>query len=257
MSNKPLLSIPVLLTLTLTTLSLFTFTVLLLTPYHILPRILLPVCQNLDANPERTHGRPFYERPELERTSTNTSAVSADEPRTWESLLLPPSGGGIRSYTDPDTKKDTDDEEPLTWGISMMHQLHCLIVLRGIVFPETTENKINSTSQAHSDDVKFDSTHWAHCFDYIAQGILCAADDTIERPRDAVNGHGKTVSQVDGEGSVHQCRDARVLWEASMGSMDEPVDLADWREGVGVRTFMGKTVERMTGVPKVYTLGMK
>ncbi|PWY89303.1 hypothetical protein BO70DRAFT_426927 [Aspergillus heteromorphus CBS 117.55] len=253
--SKPLLSTPVLLTFTLTTLFVFTFTVLLLTPYHILPHILLPVCQNLDANPERTHGRPFYERPELERTTTDDPGF-----RTWESLLLPPSGGGIISYTDPepDSPNHTHThDQPLTWGISMMHQLHCLIVLRGIVFPESTENKINSTSQAHSGDEGHDGKHWAHCFDYIAQGILCAADDTIERPRDVVNGHGQTVSQIDGEGSVHQCRDARVLWEASMASRDEPVDLAHWREGVGVRAFMGKSVQRREGVPQLYTLGMK
>ncbi|GKZ75429.1 hypothetical protein AnigIFM56816_000082 [Aspergillus niger] len=258
MSKTPLYT-PCLISLILTTLFLTTITILLLTPPTFFPRIIPPICpsQSQSLSPDQTHGRVFNERPELERTVNDS-----DEVRTWESILLPPGGGGIRSHTIPDsihlTADEKKEEKVLSWGISMFHQLHCLIVLRAIVFPETTENTINSTSQAHSGDMLHDKVHWAHCFDYIAQGILCAADDTIERPRKTQVRHGKTIFDVDGVGAVHQCRDAKVLWQASVKSLEEPVDMENWREGVGVRAFLG---ERKMGqdeeVPELYTLGME
>lgn len=173
MSKTPLYT-PCLISLVLTTLFLTTITILLLTPPTFLPRIIPPICpsQSQSLSPDQTHGRVFNERPELERTVNDS-----DEVRTWESILLPPGGGGIRSHTIPDsihlTADEKKEEKVLSWGISMFHQLHCLIVLRAIVFPETTENTINSTSQAHSGDMLHDKVHWAHCFDYIAQVCFC------------------------------------------------------------------------------------
>ncbi|PYH72280.1 uncharacterized protein BO88DRAFT_423112 [Aspergillus vadensis CBS 113365] len=256
--SKTSLYTPCLISLILTTLFLTTITILLLTPPTFLPHIIPPICPSQSLSlPDQTHGRVFNERPELERTVNDS-----DEVQTWESILLPPGGGGILSHTIPDrihlTADEKKEEKLLSWGISMFHQLHCLIVLRAIVFPETTENKINSTSQAHSGNMMHDKVHWAHCFDYIAQGILCAADDTIERPRKTKDWRGKTIFDIDGVGAVHQCRDARALWQASVKSIEEPVDMQGWREGVGVRAFLG---ERKMGndeeVPELYTLGME
>ncbi|GKZ37157.1 hypothetical protein AbraIFM66950_008580 [Aspergillus brasiliensis] len=245
--SKISLHTPCLVSLALTTLFLITITILLLTPPNFLPHIIPPICpsQSPSLSPDHTHGRVFNERPELERTSNDS-----DEVQTWESILLPPGGGGIRSHTIPDsihlTADEKKEEKVFSWGISMFHQLHCLIVLRAIVFPETTENKVNSTSQAHSGDMMHD------------KGILCAADDTIERPRKTKVRHGKTIFDVDGVGAVHQCRDARVLWQTSVESMKEPVDMEGWREGVGVRAFLGESkMGEDEEVPELYSLGME
>lgn len=84
-----------------------------------------------------------------------------DTNRSWESLLLPENGGILKVRTHNNTITD--------YGISMFHQLHCLTVLRGLIFPETSQHHGASTSPSHSGDEHEDAVHWAHCFDYIAQ----------------------------------------------------------------------------------------
>ncbi|PWY71057.1 hypothetical protein BO94DRAFT_539592 [Aspergillus sclerotioniger CBS 115572] len=57
---------------------------------------------------------------------------------------------------------------------------------------------------------------------------------------------------------MHQCRGARVLWETSMRSVDEPMDMAGWQAGVGAREFLGeRMVKEKMDVPDLYTLGME
>lgn len=48
--------------------------------------------------------------------------------------------------------------------------------------------------------------HLEHCFDYIRQGIMCAADPTIE----SVHHHAEDVAQDNGWGNTHICRS----WDA-------------------------------------------
>lgn len=48
--------------------------------------------------------------------------------------------------------------------------------------------------------------HLEHCFDYIRQGIMCAADPTIE----SVHHHAEDVAQDNGWGNTHMCRS----WDA-------------------------------------------
>ncbi|PYI35211.1 hypothetical protein BP00DRAFT_268799 [Aspergillus indologenus CBS 114.80] len=89
-------------------------------------------------------------------------------PKTsWESLLLPQNGGILKVRTSNNTVTD--------YGISMFHQLHCLTVLRGLIFPETTHHHgAPTTSPSHSGDAHEDAVHWEHCFEYIAQvSCLC------------------------------------------------------------------------------------
>ena len=50
------------------------------------------------------------------------------------------------------------------------------------------------------------SAHLLHCFDYLRQGIMCAADSTLE----AVDVDG---TSTDGWGSVHECRNFDALFE--------------------------------------------
>jgi Mycotoxin biosynthesis protein UstYa len=75
---------------------------------------------------------------------------------TFESLLLPRNGGFLKVRMSDDPEIVTD------YGISMFHQLHCLAVLRELVFSG------NFTSQA-GHHAREERVHWAHCFDYLAQ----------------------------------------------------------------------------------------
>ena len=50
------------------------------------------------------------------------------------------------------------------------------------------------------------SVHMQHCFDYIRQALMCAADPTLEKRDDMVGG-------VRGWHTTHQCRNFEALKE--------------------------------------------
>ncbi|RAK89401.1 hypothetical protein BO79DRAFT_264969 [Aspergillus costaricaensis CBS 115574] len=178
-----------------------------------------------------------------------------DTHRSWESLLLPENGGILKVRTDNNTITD--------YGISMFHQLHCLTVLRGLIFPETSQHHGASTSPSHSGDEHEDAVHWAHCFDYIAQfentndekSIICAADGTIEPPHSAINRDGNRILVIDGIGHAHQCRDPESLWRAVRDSGSNPVNLSEVKDTVGHSEFPLKeeaTCQGACSMPEPY-----
>ncbi|KAF2276344.1 uncharacterized protein EI97DRAFT_377412 [Westerdykella ornata] len=91
--------------------------------------------------------------------------------------------------------------------VSLFHQLHCLSYLA-------------EHFQQGYGGVKLDEEvahHSAHCFNYIRQGIMCAADTTLE---------GET-KDGPGEGSEHVCKDyEKVLEWANQHAAYR------WREGL-------------------------
>ena len=73
----------------------------------------------------------------------------------------------------------------------MWHQIHCLNHIRAML--------------VNGDD---GSDHTAHCFHYLRQGILCAADTTLESGGDGMRlANGDVVA--NGDRTVHTCRDWR------------------------------------------------
>lgn len=52
--------------------------------------------------------------------------------------------------------------------------------------------------------------HIPHCFEYLRQGLMCAADTALER---AVVEEGNIVRDVDGWGVEHECRDWNAIYE--------------------------------------------
>ncbi|EMD39637.1 hypothetical protein CERSUDRAFT_111944 [Gelatoporia subvermispora B] len=81
-----------------------------------------------------------------------------------------------------------------TFLLSMIHQMHCLDVIRvGFV--------TNRTGAAH---------HIEHCLRYLRQMVLCYADTTLEDDMPAIL-DGKWEHGSSGVGSVHRCRDWTVL----------------------------------------------
>lgn len=77
-----------------------------------------------------------------------------------------------------------------TFQISMVHQLHCLDVIR-VGF------QVGGPDFAH---------HVEHCLRYLRQSVLCCADSTLEEidPRFV---DGKWVYGASGTGMIHECRD--------------------------------------------------
>ncbi|GIZ48091.1 hypothetical protein CKM354_001116400 [Cercospora kikuchii] len=88
------------------------------------------------------------------------------------------------------------------WGlIGMFHSLHCLGMMR------------RAMQRAHyGGHIGIDQTeapHFAHCFWYLRQAILCNADGTIELPR--YNNGTLGTENISGVTDVRQCRSADKL----------------------------------------------
>ncbi|ETW74628.1 hypothetical protein HETIRDRAFT_144814 [Heterobasidion irregulare TC 32-1] len=124
--------------------------------------------RELPLGPVRTVNMAFHDDPE----HFPLSGVQA-----WAewNAIRPPAGGYVFI-----------GQAHLPWSVSMWHQLHCLNHVRSII--------------AVGDD---GSEHTEHCFHYIRQHILCAADTTLE-PREEEAG---SKGVIPGEGVAHTCRD--------------------------------------------------
>ncbi|ATY66303.1 hypothetical protein A9K55_001989 [Cordyceps militaris] len=86
-------------------------------------------------------------------------------------------------------------EERLAFDVSMWHQMHCLNHIRAVL--------------VNGDD---GSDHTEHCFHYLRQGILCAADTTLESGGTSMKlANGEEVAT--GVGTVHTCRDWRQIYD--------------------------------------------
>ncbi|RYP52810.1 hypothetical protein DL768_002059 [Monosporascus sp. mg162] len=82
---------------------------------------------------------------------------------------------------------------------TVIHQLHCLYILRRAYYSQSDELQ-------DFDFGKDRSSHAAHCFDYLVQSITCSADSTVEPAEDDPNG-------FLGSGFPRQCRDFDALKE--------------------------------------------
>ncbi|XWW96449.1 hypothetical protein V2A60_004423 [Cordyceps javanica] len=85
-------------------------------------------------------------------------------------------------------------EDPQAFDVSMWHQLHCLNHIRAML--------------VNGDD---GSDHTEHCFHYLRQGILCAADTTLEWGATTKLANGDTVAS--GVGTTHTCRDWHQVYD--------------------------------------------
>lgn len=100
-----------------------------------------------------------------------------------------------------------------TFFPSMLHQLHCLDVVR-------VGMATNRTGFTH---------HVEHCVRYLRQTVLCAADVTLE-PAYRAEKEGAWMWAADGIGSVHRCRDwtaVRRYLEAHPARSAEPTGEED------------------------------
>ncbi|OTA59227.1 hypothetical protein K449DRAFT_466935 [Hypoxylon sp. EC38] len=92
--------------------------------------------------------------------------------------------------------------------VAAFHQLHCLFLIY------TDFRHALSGELSHVNAHSLHDTHSMHCFDYLRESIICAADSALEPFRSPFDG-GTQGNGVDGFGSVHQCRNFTELFERS------------------------------------------
>ena len=97
--------------------------------------------------------------------------------------------------------------------VSFYHQLHCLRDLQ-VHFVGLSANASHDGLGKREPLGDSQRYHAEHCFNYIRQGIRCAADSTLEGP-DLVPEPGQ--SPLRGWGVIHQCR----KWDSFLTWMDE------------------------------------
>lgn len=92
------------------------------------------------------------------------------------------------------------------YTLSSVHQLHCLVSRFNIILDSTRVDirqwslRRTMYSMTRNASLEFvDERHVRHCFDYLRQSLMCAADTTLE-PVDPVLGG------VTGWGVVRNCR---------------------------------------------------
>lgn len=90
---------------------------------------------------------------------------------------------------------------------TVFHQLHCLYTLRRAYYAETNNDSDPVLLQAF-DFGRDRRRHVAHCFDYLLQGLTCAADTAIEP---AVPDDDGSEHEFLGSGVSRQCRDFEAL----------------------------------------------
>ncbi|KAF2710266.1 hypothetical protein K504DRAFT_501538 [Pleomassaria siparia CBS 279.74] len=167
----------------------------------------------ITAQPQCSEPKNVYSNRVFKEVSDFRSYKSMDaaiEDNSWSNFL--PSNGGVLKVEHADGKIGG-------YGVSMFHQLHCLSMLRDMLLrkPMSHAHETDET-----DDWSEDNLHWLHCFDYIAQGILCAADDTLEKPDSDFNVDGLPVT-IDGMGYTHQCKNSSHLWQTVEKSQTVPL----------------------------------
>ncbi|KAI8626508.1 hypothetical protein F5Y19DRAFT_218600 [Xylariaceae sp. FL1651] len=106
--------------------------------------------------------------------------------------------GIVAPYDHP----NTPDPKPQDfYVISILHQLHCLNMVRFQYYQE--KNRVDTS--ADPDAFKW-KVHVEHCFEYLRQGISCGGDLIIEGNSPILVGHGHATS-VTGWGVEHDCID--------------------------------------------------
>ncbi|KAI1337657.1 hypothetical protein F5Y15DRAFT_417798 [Xylariaceae sp. FL0016] len=156
--------------------------------------------------------------------------MTAEADNAWSSTLSTPMGGFLWI--------DHNETHSEPWGVSMFHALHCLSLLRVQVQQSRNAKAGTHDHSAHGTGKHED--HVGHCFSYLAQHILCAADGTVEPP-DVIKDSAERLVYwgINGMGYQHQCRDAELLRETVLSSERRPVTPWDWETGDTIRSVFG------------------
>ena len=85
-----------------------------------------------------------------------------------------------------------------TYVLAVFHQMHCLYHMQA--YMDTLAMQIRAGNMT-LDEHKL--KHNDHCFNYLRNAVMCAADTTLE-PREEEEG---SKGVIPGEGVAHTCRD--------------------------------------------------
>jgi len=91
--------------------------------------------------------------------------------------------------------------------VSVFHQLHCLGMIRESYYASLQGRRPHIHGDEALPDEKLEESqveHTGHCFDYLRQALMCAADMTLEWAAEVPP--GGVPFTVDGWGITHQCR---------------------------------------------------
>ncbi|KAJ4421056.1 hypothetical protein N0V82_003960 [Gnomoniopsis sp. IMI 355080] len=140
-------------------------------------------------------------------TPYEDTSIAGD--KLWDALM--PIGSGFvrvpypRKYDMPASKAIEDDpDEAEIYSLSVLHQLHCLGVIRDVIKKYEKHDKSRFAGRGHE----------YHCIDYIRQSIMCAGDMTLDYAEVQEDGTRRGFS---GANSTHQCRD----WDAIVSWAEE------------------------------------
>lgn len=183
---------------------------------------------------------PQFERPSSLVASTDSDSLPASASALLEEISLPP------------VQFLRVDGKERWYGISMLHQLHCLHMLKAVLFDEGMHS--HSRRGLENADDSEESEHWTHCLSYIAQvifvrpiqgqlgstssdadhlrqALVCAADDTIETYEVRELETGQKVAIVNGLGGIHQCRDSSLIRDSVAQSQLHPMQSWHYQNG--------------------------
>jgi len=149
-----------------------------------------------------------------------SSAPTPENDALWMDLLGP--GMGFVAIQNPSQyglpdgiSNDHTSEDVQVYGISMYHQLHCLMMIRDFYWAALRGERNLKMIEAKGEELLTDMHHENHCFDYIRQGIMCAGDMSIEGVPETED----EIPHINGYGSRHECKN----YQASRDWMDANV----------------------------------
>ncbi|KAH7028213.1 uncharacterized protein B0I36DRAFT_205408, partial [Microdochium trichocladiopsis] len=131
-------------------------------------------------------------------------AVWIEDPEKWglgEGIVAP--------YDHPNTPTPKPQQ---FYVISILHQLHCLNMIRFQYYQEVHRDSrrlsraSSSLPSAEEEEAFKWKVHVEHCFEYLRQGISCGGDLVIEGSSPIKVGRGHATS-VTGWGVEHECID--------------------------------------------------
>ncbi|KAL0467405.1 hypothetical protein QR685DRAFT_556092 [Neurospora intermedia] len=170
--------------------------------------VFIPVKKVFQPDERYIGGSAEVER-EWDKLVAGHDAVWIENPKKWG---LPQ--GIVAPYDHPNTPVPKPQD---FYVISILHQLHCLNMIRYQYYVEKNKNskpgmtmrKRDSLDEELGPDPDEDfkwKVHVEHCFEYLRQGISCGGDLIIEGNSPIKVGKGHATS-VTGWGVEHDCID--------------------------------------------------
>ncbi|KAF8552264.1 hypothetical protein OG21DRAFT_1416451, partial [Imleria badia] len=98
------------------------------------------------------------------------------------------------------------DSDVRPYAVTMFRTLHCLDRIRRAI--ASTSPSSSGENEARTVQARY---HVHHCFNYLRQMVLCAANTRLN-PTNHMHPSGRLAS--DGIGLMYQCRDWEAVYEA-------------------------------------------